>query len=455
MSEELTRWLSIDRLAAEYRQRRRPLAPLEVTEFFLERIGRLDAKIRSIVTVTSDLAREQATAAAARIAQGDPSPLLGVPVLLKDLIDVKGVVTTAGSRVLADNSALRSADVWKRLERAGAVLIGKANTHEFAYGGTTEPTVNPWDTKRLVGGSSGGPAAALAAGLAPLAIGTDTAGSVRIPANLCGVYGLKPTNGAISGRGVIPLAPTLDIVGPMGHSPADLATVMRAVGGPQRATATSLTPGKRISRRLRLAYIDQPGPMSPGVERAFNDTVAIASQLGSAFPVPFDEFDRSVFVNFTLLGVEAVLVHEQWAAHRNQYSQYVRDRLEQAALTTAVDYERARRDALRLRRTVDRALRDADALIAPGVPFPAPRLGITKVKVGRSDEDRDTAMCRNTGFANVTGHPALALPAGFEGALPVGVQIIGRRGTDRHLLAIGQQIAERLDIDTVAPAYSH
>lgn len=452
---DLARFLSVERLAMDYRRRRRPVSPVEVTEFFLERIERLDPKIHSVVAVTADLARGQAAAAAVRISEGDPSLLLGVPVLLKDLIDVAGVRTTAGSAVLHDNVASRSADVWRQLQRAGAVLLGKANTHEFAYGGTTEPTVNPWDTRRLVGGSSGGPGAALAAGLAPVALGTDTAGSIRIPANLCGVVGLKPTNGTVSSRGVVPLAPSLDIVGPMGHSPSDLAAVMAVLGGRRfEPTRSESSPARVASGRLRVAYLDNPGPMSPGVARAFDDTLRAASHFGAVTPAHLDHFETSVFTNFTLLGVEAVLVHEQWIDRRHLYSSYVSERLLQAATTSAVDYERARRTAMRYRGELDRLLRTVDVLVVPGVPFPAPRCGATTVRVGRSTEDRDTAMCRNTGFANITGHPALALPGGFERGLPVGVQLVGRRGADADLLAIGGHLWQHLDVDTVAPRFS-
>ncbi|MEZ5220292.1 MAG: amidase [Ilumatobacteraceae bacterium] len=448
---DLERMLSVSRLATEYRRRRQALSPVDVTDFFLDRVERIDPKIKSMVTVTPDLARRQAAAAARRIADGDPSPLLGVPMLVKDLVDVAGVRTTAGSAVLCDNVASRSAQVWQLLERAGAILLGKANTHEFAYGGTTEPTVNPWDTKRLVGGSSGGPAAGLAAGLAPLALGTDTAGSVRIPANLCGVVGLKPTNGTVSARGVIPLAPSLDIVGPMGHHPDDLAAVMKVIGGARFAAASTTAVTERSSgHRLRFGYLENPGPMSPGVQRAFEDTIAVASRLGTVERVRLEHFGRSVFVNFTLLGVEAVFVHEQWADRRELYSAYVRERLEQAALTNAVDYERARRTAATYRATVDEIFRDIDVLVVPGVPFAAPKLGATTVRVGRTTEDRDTAMCRNTGFANVTGHPALALPAGSEQGLPVGVQLVAARGADADLLAVGGQVWRNLAMGTVA-----
>ncbi|MCC6226797.1 MAG: amidase [Microthrixaceae bacterium] len=449
--------LSVERLAAGYRRRRSPLSPLDVVEMLLERIAGIDGAVRSMVTLTPEIARRGAVRAAERIAQGDPSPLLGVPVVLKDLIDVRGVRTTAGSAVLHDNVAKSSSVVWSRLQRGGAVLLGKANTHEFAYGGTTEPTVNPWDRGRLVGGSSGGPAAALAAGLAPLAVGTDTAGSVRIPANLCGVYGLKPTNAMVATKGVIPLAPSLDVVGPMGHRPRDLAVAMESLGGSRysnRRSGPSRLGRKAAAKSLRFAYLDNPGPMSVGVARAYDETIETASRIGRTSPVSFGGFDQSVMVNFTILGVEAAIYHRQWASKRDLYSPYVRERLDAAAATSAVDYELARRSIATYRSAVDSMLADADILILPGVPFAAPRLGATVVEVGSAKEDRDTAMCRNTGFANFTGHPVLAMPVGFEAGLPVGVQVLGERGADAELLEIGGLLSSDRPVCTVAPEYA-
>ena len=449
--------LSVRDLAAAYRARR-PLSPIEVAEYFLERIDRIDSDVRSMVTVTPELAMRHAAAAARRIAQGDPNPMLGVPVVIKDLIDVKGVRTTAGSAVLRDNVATSSSAVWNRLGRAGAVLLGKANTHEFAYGGTTEPTVNPWGSSHLVGGSSGGPAAALAAGLTPLAVGTDTAGSIRIPANLCGVYGLKPTRGAVSASGVIPLAPSLDVVGPMGHHPRDLALAMSAMSARHAsadpAASHAAMRRRAKARRVRFGVLADPGGMTPGVAAAFERTAAISSTFGTTTEVDFDEFADTVWTNFTILGVEAVLVHEQWEPHRSMYTPYVRERLEQAALTLAVDHVRATRAALAYRQRVDQLLEHCDALIVPGIPYPAPALGITSVDVGGVVEDRDTSMCRNTAVANLTGHPVLALPVGFEDGLPVGVQLVGRRGGDADLLALGELFADEISVATVASAFA-
>lgn len=449
--------LSVQGLAAAFRTRE-PLSPMDVTAFFLERIDRLDADVHSMVTVSTDLAMRQAKSAARRIADGDPNPMLGIPMVLKDLIDVRGVLTTAGSAVLRDNVATTSSGVWTRLSRAGAVLLGKANTHEFAYGGTTEPTVNPWALDHLVGGSSGGPAAALAAGLTPLAIGTDTAGSIRIPANLCGVVGLKPTSGIVSAKGVIPLAPSLDVIGPMGHHPRDLAIAMgvlasrRRVGDPAAAQRSIET--RASSRQLRFGFLHDPGRMSDGASAAYTRAIELLSQLAVPKEVEFADFAESVISNFTILGVEAVLVHRQWEDDLSLYTPYVRERLAMAAHTRAVDYERARRRAGEYRTHVDRLLEQCDVIVVPGVPYGAPSIGATTVDVGGVDEDRDTSMCRNTGFANLTGHPALALPVGFEAGLPVGVQLVGRRGGDMELLALGGLLADELSVRTVSGAFA-
>lgn len=458
MRDEIDARMTASGLAAAYR-RRRPLSPVDVVEEYLDRLTRFDTEVRSINTITADLARRQARAAARRLAEGDPSPLLGVPVVVKDLIDVQGVRTTAGSAVLADNVASRSAPVWQRLRAAGAVLLGKANTHEFAYGGTTEPTVNPWHHGHLVGGSSGGPAAALAAGLAAVAIGTDTAGSIRIPANLCGVAGLKPTSGSVSARGVIPLAPSLDVVGPLAHHPRDLALALDAIritrwdnGVMTRAMASARR--RATARRLRFGAIGATSAMSGAVAAAFERTQKIAEQFGSVEQYTVEGFDLSVFDNFTILGVEAALIHRQWRDRRELYTPYVRERLAEAETTRAIDHLDAQAAGRRLRRSLDELADRFDAVIVPGLPFAAPPLGATSVDLGGSIEDRDTGMCRNTAFANLTGHPVLALPVGFDRGLPVGVQVMARRGGDAHLLAIGALIADELATPTIAPAYA-
>ena len=445
-------------LATAYRRRRNRLHPEEVTEFFLARIAEYDSAIAAMVTVTAEAARRQAREAAKRITDGDPSPLLGVPIVLKDLIDVRGVPTRAGSEVLHDNVPNRSATVWNRLHRAGAVLLGKANTHEFAYGGTTEPTRNPWNTDHLVGGSSGGPGAALAAGLCAGAVGTDTAGSIRIPANLCGVAGLKPTLGTVSPAGVIPLSPSLDVVGPMAHHPDDLGVLMSAMCRDRAFeqiwhSARSAVQQHRAAKTLRVGVVSNTGALTPGALAAFEAAVEAASTFGPLTDVAIDGFQTSVNTDFTILGVEAVAVHRKWSEQRHRYTPYVRERLEQAAETRAVDYVDALASAAVLRTSVDRLISDFDVLVLPGVPFPAPRCGVTEVDIAGHVEHRDTAMCRNTAFANITGHPTLALPVGFENEMPVGIQLVAQRGADALLLAVGAALADSLEAPTLAPAF--
>ncbi len=396
------------------------------------RLSEREPQIHALVTPTLDLARGQAARADDRRARGERGPLLGVPIVLKDLIDVAGVPTTAGSRVLAGNVPTTGAPVWTRLEAAGAVLVGKANTHEFAYGGTTEPTRNPSDPSRIVGGSSGGPAAALAAGYCWGAVGTDTAGSVRIPANLCGIAALKPTHGLVDTAGVVPLSQTLDVVGPMARAVADLDPLLRVMAGLSSAPVVA-------PRRPRLGVLAPSGPTDAAVLHAYERAVDAVSDAGAAVrSVELPGFERSVADNFTVMGLEASRIHARWADRRDLYTPYVRERLAEAASVTREDYDAALGSGARLRERLDVLLGDLDGLLVPGVPFPAPPAYDERVLIDGVWEDRDSGLCRNTGFANLTGHPVLAVPAGLDGGgLPVGVQLVGRRGADLELIALG------------------
>lgn len=408
------------------------LTSIGLLQALVEVMERHEPVVRAMVTSTLDLAREQAGKADARLAAGERTPLLGIPIVLKDLIDVEGVPTTAGSKVLADNIPRSSATVWQRLEAAGAVLLGKANTHEFAYGGTTAPTRNPADPSRIVGGSSGGPAAALAAGYALGAVGTDTAGSIRIPANLCGVAGLKPTRGVVPSDGVIPLSGTLDVVGPMARTVGDLAPLFQVIAGPAEGPA---------SLPRAVGVLRSTGPVDESVAEALDAAAAAIAGLGArVVDVSVEGFTESVMDDFTIIGFEATAIHQQWADKRASYTPYVRERLEQAASVTRADVDRCHEASRRLAGDVDRLLDEVDLLLVPGVPFPASPAYDDQVLVAGEWEDRDTALCRNTAFANLTGHPALALPAGLANGLPVGVQLVGRHGSDLELIGVGARL---------------
>lgn len=404
----------------------------------LARIDDLEPRIRAMVTVTAGAAREQAEEADRRLGRGERGPMLGIPVVLKDLVDVAGVRTTAGSKVLHDNVAARDADVWARLRAAGAVLVGKANTHEFAYGGTTAPTRNPADSERIVGGSSGGPAAALAAGFCLGAVGTDTAGSIRIPANLCGVAGLKPSTGLVSTEGVVPLSATLDCVGPMARSVADLRPLLQTmIPGHYPPPARQ----ERSSFRPRIGLLTLPGRADPGIDAVVAKAVAAVGELGAEVTErELPGFDETVSLNFTVLGVEAALYHRRWRDRAGLYTSYVRERLAEGARTSGVDYLSALRAADLVAARVERALDGLDALLLPGMPCPAPPAYDERILVGGAWEDRDTALCRNAAFTNLSGHPTLAVPAGLVDGLPAGVQLVGRRGADLSLLMLGERL---------------
>lgn len=397
--------------------------------------------VRAMVTITIDMARQQADEADRRLQAGDSAPLLGIPLVVKDLIDVEGVPTTAGSKVLAGNIARTSAPAWLDLKAAGAVLLGKANTHEFAYGGTTEPTRNPWDLSRMVGGSSGGPAAALAAGFCLGALGSDTAGSIRIPANLCGVAGLKPTRGTVSTEGVIPLSPSLDVVGPMARHAADLLPLFAALvpGSADRPTRS------RSLGELTVALLSVDGPSDPSAREAVDRAVETLRRAGaSVLPARVDGLPESLGANFTIMGYEAAQYHRQFEDGRDLYTPYVRDRLSEAAAVTTAQYEDARAFAESLTDRVDRLLGDVDVILLRGVAFPAPPAYDPTVLIDGEWRDRDTELCRNTAFANLTGHPVVAVPVMEDAGLPLGIQLVGPKGTDVTLIGVAGDLQDSL-----------
>ncbi|WP_347350178.1 amidase [Intrasporangium sp.] len=444
MSAEWHRW-SLVELAG--RLRAREVGAVEVVEAVLARIEQVEPQVRAFVTVTAESAREQARSAQATLDRDrEEAPVLtGVPVAVKDLFDVQGMVTAAGSRALADNVARRDSVAWRRLRDAGAVLVGKANTHEFAYGGTTEPTRNPWNLDRMVGGSSGGSAAALASGTCFGALGTDTAGSVRIPAGLCGVVGLKPTKGEISTRGVFPLSQTLDCVGPLARTPED-ARLLHAVlrSGSDRLPL----PGPPGSvRGLRVGVVLPQDVVEGPVRQAQSDASRALEDAGAVVEIVEGgpSLADAARVNFTIMAAEAGQVHRSLLAERgDDYSPYVRQRLEDALRTTACDYL----DALESRRAVvrewNRLLGSFQVVLLNGIPCTAPRAYVEQVVLGGVAQDRDWVLCRDTAFANVTGNPALAVPAGLADGLPVGVQLVGPRHGEALLFAAGQAVFDRL-----------
>ncbi len=431
-----------------------------LTTAALDRIQRYDSVLNAVVTVLADEALDAARRADREIRDGrSRGPLHGVPIGLKDVIDVRGVRTTMGSESHLDDVATRDAAVVRRLRRAGAVIIGKLNTQEFAYGATGEasfhgPTRNPHDLGRISGGSSGGPAAAVATGMCAGAIGTDTGGSVRIPAALCGVVGLKPTSGRVGRTGVLPLSWTLDHVGPITRSVADNALLLGALCGfdpdddasvrrSREDFARDLSTGVR---RLRVGVPDACYEhLDPEVRQGAGEALRRWEELGvTLMPVEIPELDRIVSAQRTILSAEAYSVHRRRLTERPQvFRPAVRDRLTANATLPAWAYAESHRLRGEAIHALDEALAEVDVLATPTVPIPAPLLGRQEISSTGRPEVVQAALTRLTGVTNLTGHPSLTVPCDRRpGELPVGVQLIGRRWAESMLFRFGRALED-------------
>jgi aspartyl-tRNA(Asn)/glutamyl-tRNA(Gln) amidotransferase subunit A len=423
------------------------ISAVEVARACLARLERLDGTLRAFITTCADGALEAARAVDAAVGAGaPPGPLAGVPVGLKDLIDVAGVRTTAGSRILADHVATGDATVTRRLRAAGAIVVGKLNLHEFAFGpdganrahGTSR---NPWDAAaaRIPGGSSSGSGVAVAAGLVAAALGTDTGGSIRIPAALCGITGLKPTYGRVSRAGVRPLAWSLDHLGPMTRTAADAALLLGALAGYDPADpATSVLPvpdyrlaltgdvkGLRVGV-LRAFFMDRAAAdVAQAVEAAARALEGLGARVDEA-PLPSARLMPAA--SFAILASEALAYHGAWLRERpGDYQPDVRERLRLGAFVGGAQYVRAQQVRALLRAEVDAALAARDVLLAPTVPLAAPRVDEREVAVAGGRVDVLAALPQLTRGFNLSGHPVCSLPCGFTaGGLPIGMQVVGR-----------------------------
>ena len=452
-SDELS-FASIGELAAAYR--RREVSPVEATRAALARIERMDGRLNAYILVTADLALQRARAAETRFVRRESAHLLcGIPFSLKDIFDVEGLPMTCASGVLKDRYvSTTTATVAQRLLDTGAVLLGKNNMLEFAYGETHPefgPTRNPWNLDRSTAGSSTGSAASVSAGQAYFSIGTDTGGSIRLPASYCGVVGLKPTYGLVSRRGVAALSWTTDHVGPLTRTAADAGIVLGTIAGhdPGDPTSVARSPDDyaqimlRPVRGLRVGVVHREfDGVHPDVQRAALEAVETLKSLRMEVrDVEVPPLEQAVVALLTVLSVEAASYHRQWLAqHPEGYSQAVRDRLKMGALIPAVDYLQA----MRYRRVFgDRLIRvfeSVDVLVLPASPGPAHPFS-------EETPGRDfTPYVRRTGPFNLTGLPALSVPCGFStDALPIGLEIVGRPFADGMVLQVAhayQQVTE-------------
>ncbi len=441
-------WLSAAEAAQEFGTRR--LSPVELLTAILARIERLDPKLHAFIRLDADAAMAAARTAEKELAAGRiRGPLHGIPVGIKDIIDVAGLPTTCHSKILVDTVAAADAAVIAKLRAAGAIILGKLSTHEFAIGGPSfdlpfPPARNPWNLDHHPGGSSSGSGAGVCAGLFPLALGSDTGGSVRNPASCCGIVGLKPTYGLVSRRGVFPLSFTLDHVGPMTRTVADNALLLDAIAGHDPADPGSSASGARYFGRMldrgvrdmRIGFVrhfhEVDKPAHPEVTAAVEDAARVLQAEGAQVrSVTLPSLNEFAAVNRVILCSEAWSIHAPWLRSRpGDYGQLARQRLLPGAFMNSGDYVGAQRRRQQMIAAVEEVFRDFDALICASSMDPASRIE------DAAETLRTYPRQARTPF-NVTGHPALAMMAGLStSGLPLSVQFVGRYFEDAAVLRV-------------------
>lgn len=430
----------------------RELSPVELTESYFDRIDRVEPVVNAFITLLRDRALASArTAADELVMRGPRSPLHGIGLAVKDLIDIGGVPTTGGSKALANRVPLRHADVVENLREAGAIILGKNNMHELALGGTNAneffgPARNPRDVSRVPGGSSGGSAAAVVAGMCGGAIGTDTIGSVRIPSAFCGCVGFKPSAGLLSTRGVLPLAASLDHVGPIAKTVGDVALLLEALAGRRARPWFRASLAQDDDARLNLGVLGGyfQALLDEDVAVALDAAVAVFKSVNInvsdvVIPVP-EDFQKSIF---RIIASEAGPFHQSLLReHGDDLGKAVRSRMEAPAPCqedVAASYDIVRELSARL----GDVFREFNGLLLPTVPVTAPPLGVDRVVLGRDEMPVELVFTRLTAGFNAGGFPVATVPCGSDrNGLPIGMQVVADVGRDDTVLRLARRLEE-------------
>ncbi|MDB5732795.1 MAG: amidase [Variovorax sp.] len=451
--------------------RDRKLSPVELVEAALARIKAHDGVLKSFITVFEEQALQVAKAAEMLSGAGhELGPLQGIPIALKDNVAVRGTRTTAGSKVLADWLPEADATVVTRLRQAGAVFIGKTNMHEFAWGGTSAnphygAVRNPWNTERFPAGSSGGSAVAVAGRFCYGAVGTDTGGSIRLPSAVNGIVGLRPSYGRVSNHGVVPLAWSMDTVGPMARTVEDCALMFGAMAGFDTKDAASspracddymqaLAGGcKNLRIGIVPAYFFDhlQAPVREGVKAALDTFVELGAHL---VDVDILNIQGNISAQLTIESAEPSTYHQRTLRERPEdYGDDVRTLLEVGEMLLATHYLQAQRYRTLLRSEFIEAFRSVDVFICPTLPFTATRMGETSVVIEQGRlEDMLSAIMQFTGIASLTGLPSMNVPCGFDGdGMPMGMQIIGRPFDEATLFRVGHAFQQATQFHERAP----
>ena len=441
------------------------LSPVELTRACLERIEALEPRLNAFVTLLPELAMAEARAAEERLSRGERlGPLDGIPFAIKDLYETKGIRTTAGSKILADYVPAEDATCVRRLREQGVVLLGKLNMHEWAFGTTNAishfgPAHNPWALDRITGGSSGGSGAALAASLCLGSLGSDTGGSIRMPASMCGIVGLKPTYGRVSKHGVVPLSGSLDHAAPMTRSVEDAALVLQAIAGPDPNDPTTeevpvpdyLAALSGGVRGLRVGVPDKDVlvGLDKEVEASFQQALRLLAGLGASLvDVEIPSLRQATAIWPAIAGPEAAAFHRRNLEERPQdFSEQVRLRLQLGLQLRAVDYLAGLEGQRRLRAEIEKQYAKIDVLATPTTAFTA-----TTIEDELSVSGRESHIHRFTCPFNLTGQPAISLPCGFDSrGLPVGLQIVGRPFDEETVLRVAHAYEQAIDLHLRRP----